>query len=360
MVKKVLITGAGGPAGVNVLRSLRDCGEKMEVYGTDISNYHCEYAKPWVSKVFIVPRCTDTAHYIPAINNIIAKHKVEFVHPQPDIEVTVLSENREKINALTYLPTKETVRICQDKQKSADIWQKKGFPTAKAISLRPDHLEADVERAFNELGKKIWVRATKGAGGTGSTPADNSDTVINWIKYWLSRGNKWDFIAQEFLPGRNIAVSSIFKDGECVTSQGRERLEYIYPYLAPSGVTGTPVVARTINDDNVNKLATEAVLAIDSKATGIFSVDMKEDNSGKAIPTEINAGRFFTTSYYFSAAAKRFNVWYANMPYLLVKLAYKEKIPEVKPYNILPPNVYWIRHIDCGDHLVTEDELAKS
>lgn len=356
-MKKILITGSGGPAGVNVLRSLHAVEEeKIELYGTDINIYHLEFAKPFTKKMFLAPRATSN-EYIPKINEIIDNYKIELIHPQPDIEVEIISENREKFHAMTYLPKKETIRICQDKFKSADIWKDKGFPSVKAIEIRPNNLKEDLEKALNLFGKKIWVRAKRGAGGTGSTPVENVDTGIHWIKYWVSRGNNWEFIAQDFLPGRNIAFQSIFKEGELITSQARERLEYIYPYLAPSGVTGTPIVARTIHDDNVNKLATQAVLTVDSKATGIFSVDMKEDKNGKICPTEINAGRFFTTSYFYSYAAKQFKIPRADMAYLLVKLAYKEKIPEGPKYNVLPKDLYWIRHIDCGVTLVEGKNL---
>lgn len=231
------------------------------------------------------------------------------------------------------------------------------FPSIEAIEIRYEHLKSDIQKAFDLLGDKIWIRAKRGAGGTGSTFIENKETGVNWIKYWRSRGKDWEFIAQEFLPGRNIAFQSIFKDGELITSQARERIEYIYPYLAPSGVTGTPIVARTIHDDKVNELATQAVLAIDSDATGIFCVDMKGDKSGLICPTEINAERFFTTSYFFSFAAKKYNIPLGNMPNILIKLAFSEKIPDGPKYNILPKNLYWIRHIDCSEHLIKEEDL---
>ncbi|MHA1439392.1 MAG: ATP-grasp domain-containing protein [Promethearchaeota archaeon] len=326
-MKKILVTGAGGPAGVNFLRSLTSVDEKMELFGTDISLYHKEFAKPWTNKMYLVPRAT-SKDYIPALNEIIEENKIELIHSQPDIEVLIISENREKLKAMTFLPKKETIRILQDKFKSAEIWKDKGFPTVKAIEINPNNLENDLSKSLSQFGDKIWIRAKKGAGGTGSTLVENIETGVNWIKYWHSRGKNWEFIAQEYLPGRNIAFQSIFKDGELITSQARERLEYIYPYLAPSGITGTPIVAKTIHDDKVNEMATQAVLAIDSGATGIFCVDMKEDKYGNICPTEINAGRFFTTSYFFSYAAKKYNVPKANMPYIFIKLAYKEKIPE--------------------------------
>ncbi len=359
-MKKVMILGAGGPAGVNVLKSLQSADEPMELYGSDMNTYHIEYFRPLVKNAYLVPRCT-APNYIDIINHIIETHGIEVIHPQPDIEVKVLSENREKFKAKCLLPSKEIVRICQDKFLSSERWAQKGFQTVKSIILRDDHLEEDIERAFSELGPNLWIRATQGAGGTGSTPANSKDIIIHWIKYWRSRGEKWTFIAQENLTGRNVAFQSLWYKGELVVSQARERVEYIYPYLAPSGVTGTPTVAKTIHDEMVNKMATEAVLAIDPNATGIFCVDIKYDSRGNPMPTEINIGRFFTTSYFFSHAGKVYNRWYANMPYLVVKLACGESVDlkSIPKYNILPANLYWIRHIDCGHHLVEEAKLEK-
>jgi carbamoyl-phosphate synthase large subunit len=355
-MKRILVTGAGGPAGVNFLKSLKLDDQKRVLYGTDINKYHLQFANPWTEKMFLVPRA-DSKEYIPSINRIINKYDIDLLHPQPDVEVSVISENREKIDTLTFLPKKETVRCCQDKYLSSNIWKEKMFPSVRALEIRSDNLESDIEKAFNELGKKLWIRAKKGAGGTGSTPVENLETAINWIMYWKSRGKGWEFIAQEYLPGRNIAFQSIFNNGELICSQARERIEYIYPYLAPSGITGTPIVAKTIHNDTVNEMATQAILTIDSAATGIFCVDMKEDKNGMICPTEINAGRFFTTSYFFSYAGKKYDIPLANMPSILTKLAFGEKIPNGPKYNILPKNLYWIRHIDCSEHLVEEKDL---
>ncbi len=355
-MKKILVLGAGGPAGVNFLKSLKSVDEEMELYGTDINVYHTFFSKPWTNETFIIPRAT-SPEYITAINKIAEKRKIDFVHPQPDIEVHTISEKRDQLSALTFLPKKDTIQILQNKYRSAEIWKENGFPSIKAIEIRNEYVREDVARALTELGSKIWIRAKKGAGGTGSTPVENIETGLSWINYWRSRGKSWEFIAQEYLPGRNFAFQSVFKEGELITSQARERLEYIYPYLAPSGVTGTPIVARTIHNDNVNKMATKAVLTIDKNATGIFCVDLKEDKAGIICPTEINAGRFFTTSYFFSYTAKKFNLFKGNMPYIYIKLAYNEKLPDGPRYNVLPKDLYWIRHIDCSEHLVDGSKL---
>jgi carbamoyl-phosphate synthase large subunit len=238
---------------------------------------------------------------------------------------------------------------------SASLWQKKNVPVAEFIELRK---ESDIDKAFEELGSPIWIRATQGAGGRGSTPAPNRETAVSWINYWKARRSNWTFVAQKHLLGRNVAFHSLWKDGELVTSMARERLEYIYPHLAPSGITGTPAVQKTIHDLVINKIGTDAVLSIDANFNGIACVDLKEDDKGVPCVTEINAGRMFTTSFFFSYASKTLRKdCYANIPYLYVKLAFDEKIPSIPRYDILPEDVYWIRHIDAPAKLVKDGKV---
>ena len=351
-VKRILCTGAGGPAGINFTMALRAAPEKMALVGTDSNEYFLNLA---ITKAkYLVPRAKDPA-YIDKLNEIIQKEKIEFLHAQPDVEVEVVSENREKLNAPVFLPSKAVVKACQDKLESAKVWKKKGVPVARTIEVRKDE---DIDRAFLEFGSPIWVRARHGAGGKGSTPAENRETAVAWIQYWKSRNVDWEFIAQEHLPGRNIAFHSLWKEGELVTSMARERLEYIYAYLAPSGITGTPAVQRTVHDEAVNRVGTDAVLAIDSGFSGIASVDLKMNAKGVPCVTEINPGRMFTTSYFFSYASKVLRKdYYANIPYLYTKLAFKESIPDMPKYNVLPADVYWIRHMDAPARLVKDGKV---
>jgi biotin carboxylase len=351
-MKRVLVTGAGGPAGINFEMSLRIAPEKIFIIGVEANKHFIHLA--CTNKTWLIPKATDT-NYIDKLNEIIRKEKVEFVHAQPDIEVATISENREKLEANVFLPSKKTIHICQDKFESAKLWQKNAVPVARLLALNN---ESDVDKAFEEFGKPIWIRAKHGAGGKGSTPAHNKETALSWIRYWKSRNVDWKFIAQEHLPGRNIGFHSIWKDGTLVTSMARERLEYIYPHLAPSGVTGTPSVQRTIHDETVNKIGTKAVLSIDQNFSGIACVDLKENKKGAPCVTEINAGRMFTTSFFFSYASKILRKdFFANIPYLYVKLAYKEKLPKIPKYNILPKDIYWIRHLDAPARLIKNQKV---
>lgn len=343
-MKRIVILGSGGPAGVNFVNSLRVAPEQMYLIGTDINKYHMEW--PDVDERYILPRFSDS-HFIDSLSKLIKKTRAEMVHCQPTLGVKVLGEYRKEIGALTFLPDNRTIDICLDKFKLAEIWRKKGIHSSPSILIKTEN---DLKEAEDILGYPYWLRATTGSASRGSTPVLNFDEAVHWIGYWRSRETDWNFVAQEHLPGKNLAFQSVWKDGEVVTSQARERLEYIYPQLAPSGITNTPVVARTINRQDINQVATEAVLVVDKKATGVFCVDLKENKDGKPIPTEINAGRFFTTSFFFTKAG-------VNMPYIYVKLAYKEEIPDELPkYNPLPKGLYWLRHIDSPTILRREWE----
>ncbi len=352
-MKRILCTGAGGPAGINFVKSLQIAPEKIFIAGTESNEYYIHLVP--IEVAYRVPRATDS-NYVEKLNEIIRKEKIDFVHPQPDIEVLTVSENREKIKADVFLPSKETVKTCQDKLESAEVWRRKGVPVAKTILLRR---EEDVDKAFEKLGSPLWIRARHGAGGRGSTPADNRETAVAWIRYWKGRGVSWEFIAQEHLGGRNVAFHSLWKDGELVTSMARVRLEYIYPYLAPSGIMGTPSVQRTIHDKTVNEIGKKAVLAVDSSFNGIASVDLKENGEGVPCVTEINPGRMFTTSFFFSYASKVLRGdFYANIPYLYTKLGFGETLPEMPKFDVLPADVYWIRHMDAPARLVKDGKVV--
>ncbi|MGQ9760005.1 MAG: ATP-binding protein [Candidatus Methanomethylicaceae archaeon] len=158
-MKRILVTGAGGPAGVNFIKSIRLTPEKFFVAASDINRYYLEL--PDADVRYLVLPCNHP-RYIDLLNKIIELEGIEFVHPQPDVEVRAISENRERLNAKTFLPKKESISICQDKRTSAEVWEKKGIPVAKTMSIDE---EEDVKEAAKSLGLPFWIRATTGAGG---------------------------------------------------------------------------------------------------------------------------------------------------------------------------------------------------
>ena len=347
--KRILVTGVGGSAGSNFIKSLRMAPEEYYLVGTDINKYHLELVEG-LDKKYILPPVSDTT-YIYRLNQLIALENIEFVHPQPDVEVQIQSQNRERIKAKTLLPAKEVAEICQDKINLNNRLQQENIPVPLSFHLKNNN---DLESALSillKIGEKAWLRATRGAGSKASLPVINLEQAEAWIKYWISvKGlNYTDFMISEFLPGKEFAWQSLWYEGEIITSQARERIEYVFGNLTPSGQSSSPSVAKTVHRYDVNQIATQAVKAISNKATGIFCIDMKENRQGEPCITEINCGRFFTTSNFFSEAG-------SNMPYYYVKMAYGEGMPLLPKYNAIPEGWYWIRMIDMGYKLIKGEQ----
>ncbi|KKM87752.1 hypothetical protein LCGC14_1265810, partial [marine sediment metagenome] len=85
---------------------------------------------------------------------------------------------------------------------------------------------------------------------------------------------------------------------------------------------------------------------IDNKPHGIYSVDLTEDGDD-IVPTEINAGRFFTMSYLLAKTSAEVDKPRGNMPLIYLKLGNDLEVPDGATMNILPSNFYWFRHVDC-------------
>ena len=330
-MKRILVTGAGGTPSINFVKALRESGESFYIVGTDCNRYHINLAMQ-VDKRYIVPRSTEE-NYIKKLNEIIEKENIQFLHAQPDVEVGRISKERERLRTKVFLPDKGTVKLCHNKFKLIQYLHEKNLPVAKNILIEDTE---DIKVAFKNFGKKIWLRAIKGAGGKGSLPVEKFDHAEAWIDYWNGWGN---FVAEEYLPGRNMAWQAIFKDGELITSLVWERLEYIISHVSPSGITGTPSVAKIITNDKVNEIAVKVVNSIATKPNGIFSIDFKENKAGVPCVTEINPGRFFTPSYMYVKAG-------INFPEVYLKLAFDESIPKLPKFNAFKNKILWIRGID--------------
>jgi carbamoylphosphate synthase large subunit len=347
-MRRILVTGAGGSPSYNYVQSLRDNPENEKFYlvGLDKNKYHLELAD--VDKKYLVPDFSNNGDYSIFINKIIKDERIDFVHVQPEQDVLFFSKNKEKIEAKTFLPKYKTVSLCQNKMQFVEALASKNIPTPQAFQINSENDVAKFVSKILNNNKKAWIRAIKGAGSKASLPVNNSGQAKMWIKYWIEmKGMSYgDFMVSEFLPGEEYAFQSVWKNGEIIMSQARKRIEYLFGNLFVSGQSSSPSVAMTVNNRDVNEMAYNAIKSIDNKATGVFCVDLKTNKNGKVLVTEINAGRFFTTSYFFSKAG-------CNMPYYYTKLGMGDidKTPYVQ-FDNLPEGFFWIRMVDMGYKLV--------
>lgn len=338
---RVLITGCGGPASIGVTRSLQRTG-RYELVGTDANLIQLAVAE--TPTRYHVPRADDV-RWLPVLNRIIETERIDFVHAQPDPEVRELSRYRDRIKAELFLPSNDSVEICQDKYVSYQRWLAAGVTVPTTILLRD---ESGLHEAFARFGTRFWIRAISGAAGRGSFIVRDFGAARSWIESWHGWG---DFVASEILPGRLVTWQSLWRNGELVCAQSRERLAWAMGNRSPTGVTGVTGLAKTVARADLDDIARRAILAIDPAPHGIFGVDLKEDTAGVPCPTEINIGRFFTTIQFFTELG-------LNMPDLYVRIGMGESVTVEQKLNPLPNDVYWVRSMDAPPRLLREADVT--
>lgn len=340
--KRILVTGAGGAASSNFIKSLRLAKENYFVVGTDSNKFHLELSQ--ADSNYPVSPCNSPL-FVEEINQIIKKERIDFIHPQPDPEVKVISDHRFQIKTKTFLPKINTLDICQDKWRTYKKLTSNNTPVPLSFLITTEKELIKASKILFKNQKKYWIRAKHGAGAKASLPVDNIALAKEWIKYWNRKDKLVEFIASEFLDGAEYAFQSLWQDGQLIVSQARERMEYLFGYLTASGQTSSPALARTVSNEQVNEIATNAIKSVDKQATGIFCVDLKTNYKNIPCVTEINAGRFFTTSNFISEAG-------CNMPDIYIKMAFDKLKNKYPKYNAVEPNIYWVRMIDMGSKII--------
>jgi carbamoyl-phosphate synthase large subunit len=159
-----------------------------------------------------------------------------------------------------------------------------------------------------------------------------------------------DFTLSEYLPGRDFACQSLWKDGRVVVLKTTERVAYFGGAGGPSGVSSIGGIHKTVREPEVMEVCVAAVQAIDRSATGAFSVDLKADRQGRPCVTEINVGRFLTGSPIFDLTGKH------NMTATYVRLAHDEPVLIDEPYDVAE-GYYMIRDLDTLPEIFHADEL---
>lgn len=344
-MKRILITGCGGYAAIGFIRCLRKANEKFYLVGTD-SNSNSVFFK-LTDKVYLVP-AADHPGYIDSINKVIKKEKIDFVWAQPPQEVRVISDNREKLLSTVFLPSKETIAVYESKIETAGRLKEKNIAIPQSLLVEK---KKDLQNAFRLFGKKIWLRAVIGAGGKGAFLADDIDEAIFWIKYNNGWGN---FSAAEYLPGKGFGCDMLFYNGRLIFSQVKERISYFMAKVNIAGITGTTGVLKTVNDKKINDFCELAVRAIAPKPHGVFDVDLKCDSKGKPRVTEINIGRFLSSSL---------SLFYKTgflAPYYVVKLALEGKLPvKIRKINPIKKDIIISRQLDVEPEMYLEKTIRR-
>jgi len=343
-MKRILISEAGGAPSINVVKSIRAMKEPVYLIGISSDKYLLALSD--VDEKYLVPMVKDSL-FLPVLKEIIKKTQPDMIFSQNDEVIEVLSRERKKIDSKLFLPKHRTILLCHDKFASYQSWKEAKLSVPQTELIKSPE---DLKKAFRNFGPKVWIRSTKGWSGEGAICTEDYAFARLWIQYYQGWGK---FTAAEYLSPISVTWMSIWYKGDLVVAQGRRRIEWRFGHHSISGITGQTGVAVTISDKKVDEVAQRAIFAIDKRPHGIFSVDMALDSKKIPNPTEINIGRFFATSYFFTTGG-------VNMAEVVIKILLEGKTPVFKKkVNPLKPGLVWIRQIDVEPKIFREEELRK-
>jgi glutathione synthase/RimK-type ligase-like ATP-grasp enzyme len=344
----LLVIGAGSAAAENLVRSLRRGDPSLVLLGCSEDRFALRHSA--ADARYLVPRPGSRA-FVRALRDLIQARQVDLIIPTADVHVTALSEARSELAGKLFLPARRIVDLCRDKYRLTVALRRHGIPAPRTY---PVTALSRLERLFARLDDRrpLWCRPRIGTCARGGAAVSSPDQARAWIRIWNEmRGVPVrSFTLAEYLPGREILCQSVWHRGRLVLTNTFERLSYFGVDNIPSGVTSLSSLAKTVREPGVVDLCREAIRTVAPRASGVFSIDVKEDGRGEPYVTEINAGRFFMAMTAFDQVLEH------SMALTYVRLALSQTVDLDKQYDGVD-NYYMVRDLDTEPAIFQADRL---
>lgn len=347
---RILVTGAGVGASNNLVRSLRAGDPSLMIVGCHDDRFLLK--KSLVDRRYLIPPLAGPTG-ASALRRIVEAEHIDLVIPTDDAAVAVLSRIRSSLGDRVFLPRPSVIGICQDKHWLNVFLRARRIPvprTAKVMRLD------DLGRIFSRVAadSRAWCRIRTGAGSLGAIVVASADQARNWILYWRDmRGiAPGAFTLSEYLPGRDFGCQSLWKDGQLVVIKTYERLSYLVSGSQPTETSSVAGLAKTVVEPRVVAACVAAIRGLDAKASGTFSIDLKENAAGVPCITEINAGRFTSATPIFDFTGK------CNMASTYVHLALGIPVEIREAYDVAEDH-YMLRDLDTPPSIFHADDFFK-
>ena len=196
----VLVFPAGTEIALEIWNALKD--EKfINLYGATSVPCHAEM-------VFMdcetLPYVNDT-DFVWKLNDVIARHDIDYVYPAHDDALLFLAQNQYRINATVVASCKSTVEICRSKRKTYEHLKGYMTPTvyqdANAVTEYPVFIKPDI-----------------GQGSQGARRIDSREKLDRAL------ADGTDYVICEYLPGAETTVDCFTdKNGELRYAGQRSR-----------------------------------------------------------------------------------------------------------------------------------------
>ncbi|MCT4704606.1 ATP-grasp domain-containing protein [Enterobacteriaceae bacterium H16N7] len=187
----ILIFPAGTEIGREIYSALRFCKDIDLFQGGEIYNNHALFTATDYSAL---PSIHQNG-WLPALNEFIARHNIDFIFPAHDDVLLALAENRDEIGATVLAPATSTCQMTRSKSAT--------YEKLKTIVNVPQRYTK--EQACQHF--PVFVKPDKGQGSQGACRVDSAAE----LHYRLDQRD--DLIICEYLPGEEFTVDC-FSDSE--------------------------------------------------------------------------------------------------------------------------------------------------
>lgn len=261
----ILVTGVGGPAGINACRLLKEESD-VHVVGCDIDEYAT--GRFFVDEFLIAPRADATDAYEAWLRNTISAHKIDILIPTVHEELPVLRAFSDELPCSVAISPMETLRIGDDKKLMYE-WMDEHMPehVAKWTTLTqwtPGWSKENIQ----------FIKPRKGRGARGcraATPAE--------IAFLRSQTKETDgVLVMESLPGTEWTVDAyVGKGGEIVYTMVRERMGL---------AGGISIKGKTVKNEAIIDATRTMLDALSCR--GPVLIQWKADATGNPKLVEVN------------------------------------------------------------------------
>jgi carbamoyl-phosphate synthase large subunit len=292
-MKNILLTCAGGPAAIGVIKSLRDIDFKGKIVTIDSDPLA---AGGFLSDSNYIVPLSDDPSYWETVAGIIEDERINLILPTGDMDIIHFANHKEVLEAVgivVFMSDVETIDICQNKE----LFYKKckqDFP----LPFTTTDVNDFNRHPFFEEKHKIIGKPKRGSGSRGieffKSYYDAHQHVSLQPSFIIddahqTKKNYSDYIFQSHLPGKEYTVDLLSDlDGKVLVCVVRERLQV---------KAGISVKGKIIRDENIEKLCTDLALHLNLK--GPVCIQLKEDENGNPKFIEVNprlgGGTYFTT-----------------------------------------------------------------
>lgn len=261
-ITRVLVTGAGGPAGVAVIRSLMR-REDITVFAADMDGWASGlYLVPASQRRLVPPGADD--EFLPALRRLVADDGLDLVISTVDVELLALADRRDELApAVLAAPPAQTLTVALDKLALADLCKATGR-VPRTVLAGPDALATDWEFP-------VFAKPRTGAGSRG----------IRMVPDRLAlEGLPVDegLIVQDLLPGEEYSID--------VLADANGRVVAAVPRTRARVDSGVAIAGQTVRDSELEETAASVARAIG--LVGVANVQLRRGRDGRAMLLEVN------------------------------------------------------------------------